>query len=30
MKFKDFVNSRKFSWAIVGLGIILSLVVFCF
>ncbi len=30
MKFKDFVNSRKFSWTIVGLGIILSLVVFWF
>lgn len=28
MKFKDFVNSRKLSWTIVGLGIILSMVVF--
>ncbi|HIZ44217.1 MAG TPA: DUF1648 domain-containing protein [Firmicutes bacterium] len=30
MKFRNFVNSRKFSWTIVGLGVIVSLAVFWF
>lgn len=28
MRFRNYVNSRKLSWTIVGFGIILSLVVF--
>ena len=30
MKFKDFINDRKLSWTIVGLGILVSLVAFGF
>jgi len=30
MKFKQFVNSRKFSWKIVGMGVLLSIVIFGF
>lgn len=30
MKFKDFINNRKLSWTIVGLGILVSLVAFGF
>lgn len=30
MKFKNFINSRKFSWTVVGLGIILSVAAFVF
>ena len=30
MKFRNLVNSRKFSWTIVGLGAIVSLAVFWF
>ena len=30
MKFKDFINDRKLSWTSVGLGILVSLVVFGF
>lgn len=30
MKFKYFVNSRKFSWTIVGIGFVFTLIVFSF
>ena len=30
MKFKYFVNSRKFSWTIVGIGFVFTLIVFFF